>query len=332
MEYQAFCNEIISKINEQLREVNGNAEATIMKTERNNDSMVESIVIRGSGQTMAPAFKIQGLYEESQNGHSLDQIAANTVEAYLTVSQDAPVSIADMINYEKMKDLVVLQLINKDFNVERLKSIPYQEIDHTDLAVMLRIQLDPQNSKVVDSELLNIWGIDSETVFKHAMENSVRIEPASIISMDEMMFSMLMDTAPELKAISDIQMEQGGLYTLSNHSMHYGASALLYPDVLEQLAANSNTNLIILPSSTHEVLLLMDDGEKDISGFQQMVASINMDCVSPEDVLSNGVYYYDKDEHMLSLVSTREQTADLKPQRLETAVKEELEAEEDLER
>ena len=334
MEYQQFVSEIATKINERLQEVDGNAQATIINTERNNDSMVESIVIRGSGEAPAPAFKISGLYEEYQNEHSLEQIAADMVETYLTVDRDIPVTAEELKHYEQIKESLVLQLVNKDFNVERLKSIPHQDIEHTDLTAMLRVQWDSQYSTVVDSELMDIWGIDSETVFKDAIERSILREPALIAPMNEVMLSMMMgiETKPETKAISDVSIQPGELYVLSNQSMQYGASVLLYPEVLNQLAANSNANIVILPSSTHEVLLLMDDGEKDISQLQQMVTSINKDCVEPEEVLSNGVYYYDKEEHKLSLVSTREHTADLNSQRFETTVREDMETEEDLER
>ena len=50
-------------------------------------------------------------------------------------------------------------------------------------------------------------------------------------------------------------------YVLSNRSGVNGAACLLYEDVLKNFADGVEKNLIILPSSIHEVLLLPDDGD-----------------------------------------------------------------------
>ena len=50
-------------------------------------------------------------------------------------------------------------------------------------------------------------------------------------------------------------------YVFSNRSGINGAACILYEDVLKNFADGVEKNLIILPSSIHEVLLLPDDGD-----------------------------------------------------------------------
>ena len=107
-------------------------------------------------------------------------------------------------------------------------------------------------------------------------------------------------------------MEPYEQYVLSNSSTCHGASVLLYPDVLDQLAQNAGENLFILPSSIHELILMRDNGEMSAGELQAMVACVNQEGVEPQEVLSDEVYYYDKDEHSLTMATSKEHTAALK--------------------
>ena len=101
-------------------------------------------------------------------------------------------------------------------------------------------------------------------------------------------------------------------YILTNPSKHFGAATLLYPGVLQQLSDNAQSNLFILPSSIHELLLMRDNGEVNAAELQAMVMEVNQETVDPEDLLSDEVYYYDGKAHTLSMATVKEETAELK--------------------
>lgn len=48
------------------------------------------------------------------------------------------------------------------------------------------------------------------------------------------------------------------LYVLTNDAAHNGAACVLYPDKLKDLADEFGSDLLILPSSIHEVLIIAD--------------------------------------------------------------------------
>ena len=84
------------------------------------------------------------------------------------------------------------------------------------------------------------------------------------------------------------------LYVLTNKDKMYGASALLYSGQLKILAEKLQSDLLILPSSVHEVLLLEDDREQDYAFYREMVREVNGSQVEPDEVLSENIYRYDR--------------------------------------
>ena len=75
---------------------------------------------------------------------------------------------------------------------------------------------------------------------------------------------------------------------------------MLYPGVLEKLAAQEN--VYILPSSVHEVLLLADRGGERADELKNMIAEVNSTQVPPEEVLSDSLYYYDYSEKRVKII------------------------------
>lgn len=84
------------------------------------------------------------------------------------------------------------------------------------------------------------------------------------------------------------------MYVLSNRDRVFGASALLYSNSMKQLAGKLDKNLIILPSSVHEVILVPDDGMTEKEFYKEMVREVNDTQVDPEERLSYNIYYYDR--------------------------------------
>lgn len=92
------------------------------------------------------------------------------------------------------------------------------------------------------------------------------------------------------------------LYVITNTSGLYGASCILYPDVLENLASRLNHDLLILPSSIHEVLVLPADTQIHLAELRAIVCAINQTEVPPEDRLSDQIYFYRREDGMLELL------------------------------
>lgn len=121
----------------------------------------------------------------------------------------------------------------------------------------------------------------------------VQTYPISCVSLQEFLLGVTYPNIPQL-------------YIFTNTMKTYGAAAILYPDMLKKMAEQLGGDLLILPSSIHEVLLLRYDPEQNINWFQEMVCSINRSDVAERDVLSNHVYIYRREKDMVEIAEAEE--------------------------
>ena len=91
------------------------------------------------------------------------------------------------------------------------------------------------------------------------------------------------------------------VYVASTKDGFYGASFLLREDLLKKFADENKSDVYILPSSVHEVILIPKCEELDVPYMKFMVKEVNGECLSDEDVLSNSVYIWDRSKGKLRI-------------------------------
>ena len=88
---------------------------------------------------------------------------------------------------------------------------------------------------------------------------------------------------------------------LSNTTGIYGASCLLYGGILDSLCQRMDSDLLVLPSSIHEVLILPALSDIDCIGLKKIIRQINREELSREDFLSDELYFYSQMERKLRI-------------------------------
>ena len=85
------------------------------------------------------------------------------------------------------------------------------------------------------------------------------------------------------------------LFILSNETRQFGAICMLYPEVLKKFCVEKMIDgVFVIPSSIHEVLLMIADKNKvDVGYIRQMIKEVNYENVSEVERLSDSPYYYD---------------------------------------
>lgn len=156
---------------------------------------------------------------------------------------------------------------------------------------------------------MQFLGVSPTDLAKSAYINTPREYPAQIQSMSDLLREIaqknmgehydpaLMD---ELIGSDDVS----PLYVLSNTNGLYGASCMIYQDVLKDFADRIQADIVLLPSSVHEVLLTPKLPETSYEDLSSMVTSINRQEVSLEEQLSNQVYLFSREEGKLKIVSS----------------------------
>ena len=315
MDYNHFIEQIQKLILEHLPEQYRNADVSIHKTVKNNNTELMALLIHRQGENISPQIYLEPFFSQYQQGKEIEEIAKELAASYLRNQDfDIPNVVELVSDFEKAQALLRLQIINKEYNNDKMSYTPHRDLENTDLTAVLRIYLPTQENGeatiLVSNEMLSSWGKSMDAVYPLALRNTMKTAPARIDSMLHIMMTM-----PDNSMGYDVKnyhMEPYEQYVLRNTSGINGATILLYPDVLDQLAQGANTNLFILPSSIHECILMQDTGELDAKELQEMVMSVNQSAVSPEERLSDEVYYYDKDEHSLSMATSKEETQELK--------------------
>lgn len=96
------------------------------------------------------------------------------------------------------------------------------------------------------------------------------------------------------------------MFILTTKNMLHGAAAMQSRDIMHEIHEKIGCNFYILPSSTHEVIIVADHSNepnaKKIETFYNMVREANDTQVEPEDRLTYSVYYY-SDENGLEIAA-----------------------------
>ncbi|MCM1412612.1 MAG: DUF5688 family protein [Lachnospiraceae bacterium] len=141
---------------------------------------------------------------------------------------------------------------------------------------------------------MEAWGVDTQELLQRAQANTIKLFPWECARMGDILARMDGQDGDALGL--DEFSQEVPMRVLSNSRRLYGASCMLYPGVLSGIAAEEGSNLYVIPCSLHELILLPDDGEVPIDTLKAMVYEVNRTCVVPEEVLSDSLYYYDREK------------------------------------
>lgn len=84
------------------------------------------------------------------------------------------------------------------------------------------------------------------------------------------------------------------MFVLSNERKINGASIILYNEQLAELSDKLSDDLLIMPSSIHEVLAV-PASSMDAIDLKQMVREANDTEVSEQEILGYSVYRYNRE-------------------------------------
>lgn len=276
-----------------------------------NDQKLHGLTFRPRGSDAAPTLYVDDLYERHQNGEDLGFLLIDLAERY-EAARNAPVPPDIDINWEKVRDNLSLRLLEKNRNIDFLSNMPYADVGNG-LALIVDINMpgdmDGDWRIAVNHGVMEALKVDKETLFFTAMDDALVNDPPVLNDMTQALFSPdkdnLLDRSDPLEP-ADI----GGMYVLTTETANLGAAALYYPNVKEKAAELLGSGYYVLPSSTHEVILVPDTAGHNEKDLCDMVKQANRTVVEPKDVLSDSVYHYDRDSRSLSKVDPDREKAD----------------------
>lgn len=286
MEYQNFIKIIQAEL---IKEYATSATITIDHSLRNNSVILDTLTIRSPKYNIAPTIHLTPYYTRFLEGISISEILEDIKRTYEVSAPREDFDVSQFTLYEKAKQCIGMRLINTARNRELLKNLPH--IEFLDLSIVF-VYLLPDYSQVNASILIhnnhiNLWGISEYELFQQAKINAPQIQPYTFEPIEDVISELIPSELnyEELPAIN--------IYCLSNTSRAYGASALAYDGVLESISQRFNSDLTIIPSSIHE-LLIIPESNPDREQLEYMIKEVNELELKETEILSDHPYFYCK--------------------------------------
>lgn len=294
MQLSDFKEAVRSEV--ELR-VGENCTVMLMNRSSNNGVVLNGLMVQSDTSNISPVIYLDDYYATYENGDvKFETIINNILTVYEMHKKDCYVDTSPLLSYENVRDKVIYKLINTDKNTELLQHIPH--IAFHDLSIVFQVAIAREtfgNAYIlIRNEHLATWGVSLDRIYDDACHNTPIMNKYEIKEIDDAIRELMLSKEPE----EPKEMEQAPLsmFVLGNSYGYQGAACILYPDLLKKFADSINSNLYIIPMTIHEVLLLptKDSFRLGYEEFKNMIREINVTQVPDEDILSNSLYYYDR--------------------------------------
>lgn len=252
----------------------------VTQMNKNNCSVNTGIEFKVDGESITPVFYLDDFFEAYVDGViTLEETADRIAEWYKNHEMEKVKVVIPQINREWIEKNVVFCLVNADMNREMLKGVPHRMFE--DLAVIYRcfVQRDGYNlaSMIVKNEMAYMNDMSEQELYEAAQKNTKEKSKFEVMTIGSLVGGV-----------------DSPLWVLTNGDGAYGASILLYKEYFERLSEELEEDLIVFPSSIHEVLACQAS-VVDVDKARELVRGINMSAVEPVDVLGGNVYIYSRE-------------------------------------
>lgn len=299
MSYQEFMETIKNYI---TAHVDSNTKVQIQSVIKNNNIHLDGLTIIENNCNISPTIYLNYYYDEYIDGASMQEILKSIFQIYKKNKPDENIDVSFYTEYKNIKDKIVYKLINFEKNKDLLNEVPYYR--YLDLAIVFYclISTTPTGSAtiLVYNRHLDFWHITAEELYGQALINTPKILKHDLRSLNELMAELLSPVEYE-EALSAESNSSFPMYVLSNKHKLYGASCLIYPQVLQKFAAEISSDLYILPSSVHEVILVPAINQSSCKELSNMVCEVNETQVIDEEILSDHVYFYSRETNDITI-------------------------------
>lgn len=284
--YKDFKERVLKEIENR---VDGRVE--IQKITKNNGLELDGLTVLEEGINVSPTIYLNYYYDRFLE-QGMDVVVSDILLKYKKYKSNVSIDISFFSDTEKVRDKIKMKLVNYERNKELLKKVPY--VEFLDLAILFYVEVETRADEVatilINNNHMKFWEFTIEDMFKLAetnMKNNFIIK-----SMSDILCDLMSEEYTEFEQEINVEM-----YILTNCMKMQGAIGMLRKDILNGFMEKCHTKqLVIIPSSIHEVLLIPCDSEKDISSYNEMVQEVNATQLQTEEVLSDNAYIYDGNE------------------------------------
>ena len=261
-----------------------NREVQLKESLRLNNIRRYGIVIVDSENSLSPVIYLEKLFKDFQKNASMDAAVNIVISIYQRDRLKKPVDMEWVRHFGQARETIFYFLINYDANRELLTQIPH--FRYLDMAIVFGMKSGLENAPgtiTVFNSHLDMWGITAEDLLPIAEANTPLLYPLQVSYM------------PDLTPGEPFPGHPSQMYVLTNSYRAYGAAAILYKDILKGFSLLMGCDILLLPDSIHQMVLLpLKEGE-DPESYRDTVRSANEYSTDASSFLSNRIYLYRKE-------------------------------------
>lgn len=300
MEYREFLENVRKEVESRY---DSNVSVTLNHVMKNNGTELDGITIMEKDKNIAPTIYINSFYDRYREGVSLKAVVSEIIRIYNQNKNSININADYFENYENVRKTIVYKLVNYQKNKKLLEDVPYKRV--LDLAVVFYCLIEQRKgvsaTALIHNEHLRIWNVTEDEIYNDALKNTPVLLAGSIVPMSKIL-SEIAGTAPvdNDEKVCEYTGEDI-LYVLTNSSRVNGAACILYDNLLKKFANDVHSDLYILPSSVHEVIIVPKKNAFDKSELADMVMEVNEQGVSQDEILSDNVYEYNRKNGLITM-------------------------------
>ena len=234
MMYELFIEKVVEAVKNKIGTGFG---VTVNKVTKNNDLILDGLVIKAAYTNIAPTIYLNGYYERYEDGAmDLDDVVESILDTY-NHHNSVTFDVSTFTDFDAVKIRICYKLVNTKANEKLLEDVPHREMFDLSVVyyVIVSVKDGATGSILIHNNHLGFWDVTERALYEYAGINTSKILPAGIKSM--------FDTLSEMVDMEDFCNTDDFMYVLTNKEKMQGASTILYPDVLSTFADRKNVNL-----------------------------------------------------------------------------------------
>ncbi len=296
MSFDGFCTYMKTCLQQRLGK---DYRVMVQQTTKNNDVHLCGLNIQGKESNLSPNIYLDSYYSQYVTGRSLDSIEQEIMEVYRNSRPDFKLDMSFFMKWEKVKDWIIIKLVNYDQNRELLQEIPHQRF--LDLAVVFQCFVEARTKDngtiLIYNSHMKLWDVTTEELYSAAMQNMPRLFNYDMKNLAVVMQELLEgEEAEEFGAVKD----RCPMHMLTNQYKLNGAAVMACEDIFKKFADRMGCDVYILPSSVHELMIVPAVDDSDKEELSAMVRTVN-EQLFPEEVLSDHAYYFSRETGKITM-------------------------------
>ncbi len=296
MTFDTFKDRVTTQLSTMLPQ---GTTITPRRVTKNNNTILDGLVITRENDILSPTIYLNEYYTACDKKQvPFDDLIADILDQYHRCTPKSSDGFEHLLDYDRIKEKIVFRLVNYDRNRPQLATMPH--VPFLDLAVtfLCLVSVHEEHDAIISlqAEHLKLWDMSVEDLFSYTKTNTPVQLPPLMQNLAELIPHPAHSEEPFLPSADDLSCP---MYVLTNTLHMHGAGCLLYDGLLAEGAKKLGGNLIILPSSIHEVLLIPEAFNSNPDDLNAMVNEVNHDCVAADEYLSDHIYHYDADTDTL---------------------------------